>query len=442
MSFTSSRWSDVYLATAARAVSTCGDFVAAVALVLALQGRGAGGPAVAAVLLGGAVPLAVLAPLTGRLVDRFDSRLLLCLTALAQAAICVLLAYATGTAATVLLIALLGAGLAVTQPTLAALLPSMVTRADLPRASALGQTANTVGLLVAPALGGLLVGQFGLRVPLLLDAATYLALAAAGLAIRTRRSRTRSPRPARDASGPAPWSLRRDALLRSQFVMTGVVIAAVGAVNVIDVFFIRDTLHGSTTLYGLISAAWMAGMVPGAWLLARRRLADAGLAVATLVLIATLTAAGLAGAAVPRAEWLLPVWVLGGACNGGLNVAMTVQLSRRVPDEVRGRAFAFFGGLVNGANAIGYLLGGVLLGVASPRVLFAGAEAAGLLVVLGFAPPVVRAARRDRVPGHSGGARTVQNHERAATPPGGPHPVPELPAHLLGPDALRRTPGP
>jgi len=323
MSFTSSRWPDVYLATAARAVSTCGDFVAAVALVLALQGRGGSGLAVAAVLLGGAVPLAVLAPLTGRLVDRFDSRLLLCLTALAQAAICVLLAYATGTAETVLLIALLGAGLAVTQPTLAALLPSMVTREDLPRASALGQTANTVGMLIAPALGGLLVGQFGLRVPL---AAGRRDLPRAGGG-RPRHPHPALPRPIgavhRDASGSAPWSLRRDALLRSQFVMTGVVIAAVGAVNVIDVFFIRDTLRGSTTLYGLISAAWMAGMAPGAWLLARRRLADSGLAVATLALIAILTAAGLAGAAVPRAEWLLPVWVLGGACNGGLNVAMT-----------------------------------------------------------------------------------------------------------------------
>jgi MFS family permease len=442
MSFTSSRWSDVYLATTARAVSTCGDFLAAVALVLALQQRGGGGMAVAAVLLGGALPLALLAPLTGRLADRFDSRALLCLTGLAQAGICVLLAYVTGTAQTVLLIAALGAGLAITQPTLAALLPSMVTRDDLPRATALGQTANTIGMLLAPALGGVLVGRFGLRVPLLLDAATYLALAAAGLAIRTRRSAARSR-----SAGPAvpaarTWTLRRDALLWWQFVLTGAVIAAVGAVNVIDVFFIRETLHGSATLYGLISAAWMVGMVAGAWLLARRRLPDARLAVATLFLIGILTLLGLAGAGVPRAEWLLPLWVLGGACNGGLNVAMTVQIGRRVPEPVRGRASAIFSGVVNAANAIGYLLGGVLLGLASPRLLFAATETAGLLVVLGFALPVVRAARLDRDPAHSAGARTVENHERAATPPGGPHPVPELPAHLLGPDAVGRTPGP
>ena len=85
------------------------------------------------------------------------------------------------------LVALLACGLAVTQPTLAALLPAMVRPADLPRASAISQTAGSLGALAGPALAGLLVGQFGTRVPLLLDAVSYLALVAAGLLLRTRR---------------------------------------------------------------------------------------------------------------------------------------------------------------------------------------------------------------------------------------------------------------
>ncbi len=427
MSFTSpvSRWGDVYLATAARAVSVCGDFVAAVALVLALQQRGGGGFAIAAVLLGSAVPVAVLAPVTGRLADRIDSRALLTITALAQGVICVGLAFVGGTAVTVALITLLGTGLALTQPALAALVPSMVTREDLPRATAIGQTANTVGMLVAPALGGVLVGAFGLRVPLLVDAASYLALAVAGLALRTRRA-------ARGSTGQAStgtaWSARRDPLLWIQILLTGAVVAVVGAINVMEVFFVRGTLHGSTTLYGLIGAAWMAGMVLGAWLLGRRRLGDAGLARAGVLTLAGITLVGLCAAAAPRAEWLLPLWVAGGVCNGGLNVAMTVQLARRVPEEARGRASAIFIGVVNGANAIGYLLGGALLSLTSPRLLIAGTEGAGLLVVLAFAVPVLRAARSER--------GTVDNHERAAASPGGPHSVPELPADLLGPDAV------
>src|ERR1700722_7796186 len=172
-------WRDVYLASGARAVSSCGDFLAATALVLELQQRGAGGFAVAAVLIAAAAPPVLLVRWTGRLVDRADSRLLLVATGLAQAAACVALAFASGPAEIIALVAVLAAGLAVTQPCLSALLPSMVPADDLPKAMALSQTAGYLGMMLAPALGGLLMGRFGLRVPLLADAGRYLAIAAA-----------------------------------------------------------------------------------------------------------------------------------------------------------------------------------------------------------------------------------------------------------------------
>src|ERR1700733_12937622 len=203
-----SSWTDVYLASGARAVSSCGDFLAATALVLELQQRGAGGFAVAAVLIAAAAPPVLLVRWTGRLADRADSRLLLVATGLAQAAVCVALAFASGPAEIIALVAVLAAGLAVTQPCLSALLPSMVPADDLPKAMALSQTAGSLGMMLAPALGGLLVGRFGLRVPLLADAGSYLAIAAAGRLIRTRRGVTnRSVKPAPDrmaVTTPAP----------------------------------------------------------------------------------------------------------------------------------------------------------------------------------------------------------------------------------------------
>src|SRR5216110_692313 len=111
MSFTSAprpdRWTDVHLASIARAVSTCGDFLAAIALVITLQTRGAGGFAVAALLIAAAAPPTLLAPLTGRLADRVDSRRLLVATTLAETVVCVLLSFATATPVIIGLVALL-----------------------------------------------------------------------------------------------------------------------------------------------------------------------------------------------------------------------------------------------------------------------------------------------------------------------------------------------
>ncbi|ODB78158.1 MULTISPECIES: MFS transporter [Micromonospora] len=400
MSFASgsSCWPDVWLAATARGISSCGNFLVTSALTLALQSAGAGGLAVSGLLLAATLPLVALAPLTGRLADRVDSRVLLIATGLGQGATCLALAYAPGPALVIALVALLATGLAVSQPVISALVPVMVRPEDLPRAGALNQTAGTLGALAGPALAGLLVGQFGTRVPLLLGALSYLSLVAAGLLVRTRRGGRRVTVGAAAAVAP-PWRFRRDPLLTVTVGSVAAVIGAVGAVNVIEVFFIRETLGSSATVYGLVTSSWTLGIVLGAWLFARiaRRLADDGaLLGAGLVLLGGCCLAVLVSAAVPSAWLLVPIWLLGGVGNGGDNVFNNLLLARRVPEAARGRAFAVFGAAAQGAAMGGYLVGGLLLEVAGPRTLIAGCGVAGLLVVAALAGPVRRAVRAER----------------------------------------------
>jgi MFS family permease len=393
-----SRWSDVGLSVAARAISACGDFLAATALLLTLQTRGAGGYAVAALLLAAALPPVVLARWTGRLADRVDSRLLLVTTGLAQAAICTAMAFTGGIAVLIGLVAVLSCGYAVTQPTLGALLPVMVRRADLVRAGALGQTATAVGTLVAPAVAGALTGAFGLRVPLFVDAASYLAIVVAGVLIRTRRGggAIEAAGPVRGAASAPDWRLRADPLLFTMLLTSAAVVAAVCAVNVTDVFLVRAVLHSSATMYGLVSAVWTGSTVLGGWLLARRDNSDASIGVAMLGAFALTCGAVLAAAAVPSLLWLVPVFAVGGIGNGVLNVAAAALLSRRTPAHARGRAFATFGAVINAANAVGFVLGGVLLGLLSVRLTVAVTGLFGLLVTAAFAVPMLKAAARER----------------------------------------------
>ncbi|GLY22395.1 MFS transporter [Micromonospora sp. NBRC 101691] len=395
-----SRWSDVGFATVARGVSTGGDFLAATALTLALQSAGAGGLAVSALLLAATLPLVLLAPLTGRLADRVDSRTLLVGTGFAQAAVCLSLAYAEHPVVIVTLVALLASGLAVTQPVLAALLPAMVRAEDLPRASAFNQTAATIGMLGGPALAGLLVGQFGTRVPLLVDAASYLALVVAGLVIRTRRGGSRSAGPASGGESAAPaWRLRHDPVLVAMVATMAAVVGALGALGVVEVFYLRETLDASATMFGVVTAAWPLGILPGAWLLARfaaRFTDDVTLLWGGLVLLAVCCLMVLVGAVVPAALLVVPCWLLGGLANGGDSVLNNLLLARRVPEAARGRAFAVFGGATQGAAMVGYLIGGLAMEVAAPRPLVAACGVAGLLVVVVFVVPVARAARSDR----------------------------------------------
>lgn len=408
MSFASERpitdWRDVHLAAGTRAISVCGDVLAATTLALALQQSGHGGLAVSGLLLAASVPPAVLAPLTGRLADRVDSRLVLVVAGSAQAAVCVALAFATSPPAIIGLVALLAAGLAVTQPVLSALLPAMVRSVDLPRAGSVNQTAGTIGMLVAPALAGLLYGQVGSRVPLLLDAASYLALIVAGLLLRTRR--TAGP----TAREHVTWRLRDDRALTVMIGALAAVVAAVGGVNVIEVFFIRDTLHASATMFGLISASWVAGMALGAVVFGRmpRRLITMPV---LLALMAGSCLAVLLASAVPSAAMMVPLWLLGGVSNGGINVYVLVIVAERAPHFAYGRAFAVMQSAIQGASGAGLVAAGPLVEVCSPRLLIAAAGAAGLLAAAACVPAVRKAAavrpepRSDPVGGEPPGVR-------------------------------------
>jgi MFS family permease len=401
MSFTSaeSRWRDVYLVAGLRAVSVCGDFLAATTLALLLQERGHGGLAVSGLLIAAGLPIAVLGPWAGRLADRADSRLLLVACGLAQATICAGLAFVTAPALIIALVALLACGLAVTQPTLSALVPAMVRPADLPKASGLSQTAGSIGMLLAPALAGVLVGHGGGRLPLLLDAASYLSLVAAGFLIRARRggSAGSDGGTAGAAATLVRWRLRDDRLLGTMVGVLAAVVAAVGAINVFEVFFVRDTLGGSTTVFGLIAGAWTLGMLAGAMVVARLPHRWMTVPVA-LALMAGSCAPVLASAAVGNAGSMLPLWFVGGLFNGGINVLVAVVVAGRAPAEARGRAFAVLGAAVQGASLLGVLAAGPLVDRFDPRLLVAAAGAAGLVAVLLCLPvALVRRAAAGRV---------------------------------------------
>jgi MFS family permease len=250
---------------------------------------------------------------------------------------------------------------------------------------------------------------------LLFDAASYLAIVAAGLLLRTRRGgvRTTNPQSGSRTAPPTPaWRLHRDPLVLAMTVAVAGVVAGVGAINVVELFFVRETLGASTTAYGVVTGMWTAGVIFGAWLLtgrARRTSSDAALVRAMLVLLAGDSVIVLVAAGVPAVGWLLPLWLLGGGLNGGLNVFSNVVMARRVPSAARGRAFAAMGAAVQGAAMLGYLLGGALLAYVAPRPLVAACGLAGLVAVAAVVLPVRRAARRERV-----AREQVPPHEPAA----------------------------
>ena len=375
---------DVAILVGSTVISVTGDAAAVIALILRLHGHGQGGWIIAALMLAGSAPMIVLSPLAGRLVDRIDSRTAIASSALAQAVCAAGLVEFSGTVATLVLVTLLTAAGTLMSPAVGALLPRTVPADRIVEASAHQQTAFVVGNLAGPVIGGLLTGSFGARAPLVVDVISFLAVAGAVFLVRTRRHVSREST-SQEVAVSGARLLWQDPVLRTVVATMTALVLAAGAVNVAEVFLIKDALHASDLVYGVVSAMWMAGMIVGSTLTPRFG-RDAVPLLRVMGVAEVLLAVGLMAAGVS------PVWplaaiafVVGGVGNGGLSVAARTIVTLRVPDAFRGRAFGAMSGVINAGSVVAFTTGGALVAVLGPRVAIVGCGAAALAVGLVFA---------------------------------------------------------
>jgi len=349
---------DLALLTAGVAVSTAGDAAALTALLLLLRPAGPGW--VAALLAAEVVPIVVLAPIVGRVVDRFETRSLLLVALVGQAALAVPLALASAPLPTVLLFAALNALTALIRPATSALVPAVTGSERTARGYSLIATGVSLGWIAGPAAGGLLTTTLGTGSALLLDAATFalLALACAGLRAR-RRPCGRRDRASASTQPSGFLLLRADPVLRVALSVSALAVACAVVDNVAAPFRFIDQLGATSTGYGLYLTVWGAGALLGAQILP---LLGRGRAEAALAAGNALSGVGIAGIGfAPTVSLAFVAAGAGGIGNGLSNVAQNTLISSRTSPGQEGRAFAAAGALIQLAIGAGTTAGAPLV---------------------------------------------------------------------------------
>ena len=384
---------DFLLVFASFALSSFGDYLALLALTIRVHDSTGSGWAVSALLLTGLLPLVAFAPLSGLLVDRVETVRVLAAAALAQAVVAAGLAF-TGAALvpTLALSFLLGVGFAVTQPALFALVPKVAGEDHTTQANAYLEVARWGGATIGPIAGGTLTAAIGSGGALLIDAGTFLIVAAAAMALRARRP----PIPAEqvEPGGPKPREARegfafllRDRLLGMVVLVIAAMVLFAAIDNVAEVFFAKRVLGAGDAGYGALVASWTLGMVVAATVIARRVPA---LRLALSVLLAAVVGGSAIAfaAALPSVPLAIAMWFVGGGANGMENVGLRSLIHHRVPERIQGRVFAAYYAVVNGASIGATVLGGALVAVAGAQgsLLIAGLGglAAGLIGLLWY----------------------------------------------------------
>lgn len=397
---------DARLIVGAVGVSAMGDFLLWIPLTLQLRAITGSGIAVAGLLIALWAPVVVLAPIAGLLTDRLEARALLLLASLAQAAVAACLALAVDSVAAILVLAtLLGIGFAVAQPAEFALVPVIGGEKHLTEMNGLVESARYAGMTLGPLAGGVLSAAEGIKIAMLVNAASFVCVALAALLLKARRR----PEPAPDGTSTDRARdgivyLFRDRTLRLVVGVVFVSLLIMTASVTAEVFFLKEDLGVSDAAYGLVFAAWTVGMVVGALVVAPRVPAG-GIALGALLAVLVQGA----GLGLPTA-WLVYIfgvslWFVGGLGHGTKNVLARALIQQRVPSRLHGRAFAAYNGLRNGAELVALAVGGLLVAAIGGRVTLALAGGLPMLVALAG----LALYRRQRLP-----ARPVEAEPRLA----------------------------
>src|SRR5271165_1463855 len=275
-------------------------------------------------------------------------------------------------------------GSAITAPAWQAVVPRLVPRSDLSAAVAANSVGINVSRAVGPAIGGFMVGAFGIAAPFWLNAFSNAGVIAALVRWRLPK-KGGTPLPA-EAFGKAVRTGLRHARYNSHLSAT--LIRTIGFFVFASAYWAllplvaRTRIAGGPELYGLLLGAIGASAVGGAFLLKWLRAAlgaDRLLAIATL---ATALATGLFAVAQNSATAIAASLIAGAswiAAVSDLNVSAQVAL----PEWVRGRGLAVYVTVMFGALTVGSAIwGGLAASIGVSAALLVAAAGAVIAIPL------------------------------------------------------------
>jgi MFS family permease len=359
-----------------------------------LRDKDAVGPAgVSIILLAMLVPNVLMAPFSGQIADRYPSRRVvpLALSAMAVSTLSIALMplawwapialFTTATFGT-----LVGASSAAT-------VGSVSNPEDMTRVTGIQQTYVSLGSLLGPAAGGILVGTTGYFWPFVIDAASFVILTIVFLALGLNRLPTEHLEEDKPRALDGFRFLRDEPLLRAITLLLLVVIVALGVISVGEVFLVVDELGASEIVYGFIGALFAAGSLLGALTLQLVRVPDEKQPLGLVFSIGLMVVSLSVLSQIQHWGYATIIYFLAGLGSAGVNVFAVGQIQRRAKESIRGRIMAAVQGSVTAGNALSLGLGGILIGIFGVREVFLGGGITALLALVIFGPKLVRAGR-------------------------------------------------
>ena len=366
----------------ARVISVTGSAAAYTALMFEIYEQTDSSVWLAAALIVTEGVTGLVGPLASVLGDRYDRRSVMIASDLAAAACFAGMALVAGSPGPLVVIAFLSA---LTEapfwPASSAAIPNLVPQDQVSWANSLVAIGRNVGIMLGPAIGGVLLAVVGAPWVFAINAVSFVLSAALVVSVRARFVGDRSD----EAEYHGVWAgfhyLFHEPVLRRIAVAWIVLVLGIGMAMVGDVPLAKTVFDAGSAGFGVMIGLWGAGSILGS-------LAGRWLTAATetrwLVLGTAFTAC--IGIAIALSPWFALVLILNlawGVGEGLTGVAEQNLFQRRSPDSVRSRVLGAVEGLFHGGLTVSFVAAAFALPLVGARGMYAIAGvAAGLSVIV------------------------------------------------------------
>jgi MFS family permease len=332
------------------------------------------------------IPMLVVSPFVGNILDRIDRLKLLRVTQTLSMIPASVAAWLTLSGHVqvwhlVLLAGVLGMINSIDVPARQSIIVSLVEeRADMANAIAMNSLAINGARLIGPAVAGLIVAGIGEGLCFLLNAVSYLAVIAALFRVRIQRPSAKMTR--------LPGGLRqgfqyaiRSPEIRTLLAITAVTSFLVAPYVVVMPYFARDVFQGDARLLGwLLGCSGSGAILASIFLLSRPHMHSLAVGLRSAALIGAIATVCFSASHTLWFSMLMLVLmgfgmiVTAAACN--------TLIQSIVPDELRGRVMSMFSACYIGLIPIGSLLVSSIAHLAGVPATIGACAALGALILL------------------------------------------------------------
>lgn len=335
-----------------------------------------------------AVPMVIIPPIAGAVVDGVHRIKLLYFTQTLQLLTAAVLAALTWLHLVnvwhLLAASFIGAVLlAFDNPARQALIPDLIPPRDLLNAISLNSATYNGAALVGPALAGVLLAPLGAGTLFFLNAISFLAVIVALALMRDVRTHSGHAR-------GAVWEAVRHGFsfaLNSRIILATLSLSALSALfgrsyQAILPVFAGDIWHGGSEGYGLLLSAAGAGALVGAFgLAAVRQVPHQG---QVMIASSLLFCVALGLFAVSPWFWLgFALLFVAGIASTVMGTILATFIQTSVPNELRGRVMSFYAVTLIGLPSLGALASGAAADwLGAPQAVLYGALALAVITLV------------------------------------------------------------